>query len=131
MLKLKQAELEEIKEVRKSVFGDADFDDEGLCLHVLARDGDEKAGCVSLKKDGDFVRIYALGVNEKLRGKMTGEALLKMAEFLSLNRDCRETYVTVGQNAGFFEKFGYKKTSGDRMEKSLFDGCNCCSHNSD
>ena len=50
MLKLKQAELEEIKEVRKSVFGDADFDDEGLCLHVLARDGDEKAGCVSLKK---------------------------------------------------------------------------------
>lgn len=34
MLKLKQAELEEIKEVRKSVFGDADFDDEGLCLHV-------------------------------------------------------------------------------------------------
>ena len=43
MLKLKQAELEEIKEVRKSVFGDADFDDEGLCLHVLARDGDEKA----------------------------------------------------------------------------------------
>ena len=31
MLKLKQAELEEIKEVRKSVFGDADFDDEGLC----------------------------------------------------------------------------------------------------
>ena len=119
MLKLKQAELEEIKEVRKSVFGDADFDDEGLCLHVLARDGDEKAGCVSLKKDGDFVRIYALGVKENLRGKMTGEALLKMAEFLSLNRDCRETYVTVGQNEGFFEKFG------------LFDGCNCCSHNSD
>ena len=30
MLKLKQAELEEIKEVRKGVFGDADFDDEGL-----------------------------------------------------------------------------------------------------
>lgn len=54
-----------------------------------------------------------------------------MAEFLSLNRDCRETYVTVGQNEGFFEKFGYKKTSGNRMEKSLFDGCNCCSHNSD
>ena len=131
MLKLKQAELEEIKEVRKSVFGDAVFDDEGLCLHVLARDGDEKAGCVSLKKDGDFVRIYALGVKENLRGKMTGEALLKMAEFLSLNRDCRETYVTVGQNAGFFEKFGYKKTSGNRMEKSLFDSCNCCSHNSD
>ena len=131
MLKLKQAELEEIKEVRKGVFGDADFDDEGLFLHVLARDGDEKAGCVSLKKDGDFVRIYALGVKENLRGKMTGEALLKMAEFLSLNRDCRETYVTVGQNAGFFEKFGYKKTSGNRMEKSLFDSCNCCSHNSD
>ena len=117
--------------MRKSVFGDADFDDEGLCLHVLARDGDEKAGCVSLKKDGDFVRIYALGVKENLRGKMTGEALLKMAEFLSLNRDCRETYVTVGQNEGFFEKFGYKKTSENRMEKNLFDGCNCCSHNSD
>ena len=47
MLKLKQAELEEIKEVRKGVFGDADFDDEGLCLHVLARDGDEKAGAGS------------------------------------------------------------------------------------
>lgn len=101
MLKLKQAELEEIKEVRKSVFGDADFDDEGLCLHVLARDGDEKAGCVSLKKDGDFVRIYALGVKENLRGKMTGEALLKMAEFLSLNRDCRETYVRSGKTRDF------------------------------
>ena len=37
MLKLKQAELEEIKEVRKSVFGDADLTTRGfVCTFWLA-----------------------------------------------------------------------------------------------
>lgn len=128
MLKLKQAELEEITQLRKDIFGGEVFDDGGLCLHVLAKDGDEKAGCVSLKRDGGFIKIYALGVKEDKRGKMTGEALLKMAEFLALNRDCSDVYVNAEQNVGFFVKFGYKKASGSRMEKKLFDGCSCSSY---
>lgn len=128
MLKLKQAELDDVVELRKDIFGDKVFDDGGLCIHVVAKDDDKKIGCVSLKKDGDFIRVYALGVLEKYRGKMTGEALLKMAEFLSLNRDLSDVYVDAEQNSGFFAKFGYKTVKGIRMEKKLFDGCNCCSH---
>lgn len=75
MLKLKQAELEEIKEVRKSVFGDADFDDEGLCLHVLARDGDEKAGMRFVEKGRRFRPYLRVGSKRKPAWKNDGRGV--------------------------------------------------------
>lgn len=75
MLKLKQAELEEIKEVRKSVFGDADFDDEGLCLHVLARDGDEKGGMRFVEKGRRFRPYLRVGSKRKPAWKNDGRGV--------------------------------------------------------
>ena len=71
MLKLKQAELEEIKEVRKSVFGDADFDDEGLCLHVLARDG----GMRIVEKGRRFRPYLRVGSKRKPAWKNDGRGV--------------------------------------------------------
>lgn len=126
MLKLRQASLEEISGVRKEIFGERTFDRDADSVHILATDCEKSVGCASMEKREDCFYVYGLGVKEDCRGRMTGQALLKMAEFLALNRGFDA--IRCESDDGFIRKQGYEKVEGKYLEKRLSGSCCCGGH---
>jgi predicted GNAT family N-acyltransferase len=89
-------------------------------LLISAYEDDQLKGCCMLVNEGETVRLRQMAVLNEKQGKGIGRALMLFAENLARDRGYSKITMHARKNAvGFYEKMGYKRTSGEFMELNI------------
>ena len=90
-------------------------------MFIGAYDDDQILGCCMLVEENpDIVRLRQMAVLNDLQGKGIGRALMNFAENLARDRGYKIMSMHARKNAiGFYEKMGYKVTSGEFIEVTI------------
>jgi amino-acid N-acetyltransferase len=94
---------------------------EALGYTLVARSGEEVAGCVALEVYGPYALLRSLAVAESKRGKGLGmqlsRALLELAAQLSIT----QLYLLTETAANFFPRLGFRPVDRSRIPAEVLE----------
>ena len=90
-------------------------------MFIAAYDDDQMLGCCMLVEENpSTVRLRQMAVLNDLQGKGIGRALMNFEENLARDRGYKTMSMHARKNVvSFFEKMGYKVTSGEFIEITI------------
>ena len=102
-------------------FSEEELEAEKNNIHLCCFDDDKLEGCCMLvSKDNNTVQLRQMAVVSGLQGKGIGRVLMQFAENIARDRGYKKITMHARKTAvGFYEKLGYKTTSGEFEEISI------------
>ena len=102
-------------------FSEEELKEEENNIHIGCFDDDKLEGCCMLvPKDNSAIQLRQMAVVSGLQGKGIGRVLMQFAENIARDRGYTKIMMHARTTAvGFYEKLGYRKTSGEFEEVTI------------